>query len=60
MLIMFEGGCNIKIKAFNAQKAGAKLVMIVRSQKTHKKMVEETHSLMTNKVEIPTVTVDAD
>jgi len=38
MLLLSDKNCNIKLKAYNAEKSGAKLAIIIRSQKTHNEL----------------------
>ncbi len=56
MLLMDEGECNAKLKALNAEKAGAKMLVII--QEKEGTLMEQNHDMTGMMVEIPTVTVD--
>lgn len=59
MLLLNEGGCNIKQKAINAEAAGADMVIVIRENQTsHDDLAKKTKDLIATNVDIPTITVD--
>lgn len=58
MLLVETGTCNIRLKALNAEHAGAKLLVVVRSQdEAHEDLVDDSFDMLAMMVEIPTLTI---
>ena len=58
MLLVETGTCNIRLKALNAEHAGAKLMIVIRSQEEdHKELIDESFDTLAMMVEIPTLTI---
>ena len=59
MLLVETGTCDIRLKALNAEHAGAKLLVVIRNKdQEHDELVDESFDTLAMMVEIPTLTID--
>lgn len=58
MVLVETGTCNIRLKALNAEHAGAKLLIVIRTQdENHDDLVDDSFDMLAMMVEIPTLTI---
>lgn len=58
MLLVETGTCNIRLKSLNAEHAGAKLLIVIRSQdEHHEDLIDDSFDMLAMMVEIPTLTI---